>query len=488
MLHREGGVDDSPVICPLQSPIGPVVWSPQVVNDRCCSIEVTCNVWNVVRPDPPLKGPTDLRAELTRQGKYAGLEWVVTTMSREDMLRVKKIQKLAVRDETKDLVDALDNLVPSTPQVRRHRSLLRSGRSMTQLLQDVQTEVRKRMQGEGGPQTFLSQSLVAESFECAQCPMAVMSVPSLLILSSSRGFQMLFDAFPDRAFAGQSIIHLVEPSYQSLFQTFFRRVVTYPGEHFSSFVFSMLTRQQTHLKHAPFIVEDCWCQDDTHIFLFLKPMNQDSVASQLAIGGFDVHVDGVYRFDEILSNFDPVRLERCMQEQVADHVETFILRSLCDLWHNAAYDEFLRQVAVEHQVSLARVKSWSTQVFLDVQISDNISRCSVRSRYCLPWHLGHLATDWQNEESIIINESPSGRNDELFSSFWLIDQQDAPDASVESFNVQEFCMRKVKGQHKCYCTRIYSLSCRHISIRGRTFQSVHRPGLEYAISLLPVRE
>ncbi|EKX37916.1 hypothetical protein GUITHDRAFT_144611 [Guillardia theta CCMP2712] len=407
-------------------------------------------------------------------------------MSREDMLRVKKIQKLAVRDETKDLVDALDNMVPASPQVRRHRSLLRSGRSITQLLQDVQAEVQRRMQGAAQSDTFLSPSLLAQSFDCASCPVAVVSVPSLLLLSTSKGFRTYLDAFPDKALAGQSIIHLVEPSYQSSFQTFFGRVAAYPGEHFSSCVFLMLTRcHDTHLRLAPFIVEDCWCQEGTHLFIFLKPIHEATMTCQLTSSIPDTHVQGVYRFEQILSTFDPIRLERCLQGQVAGHMETFILRSLCDLWQNSSYDDVLQQVAEKNHLSLEKIKGWSTQIYIDAQVSDVVSQCTVRSRYSLPFHLGQLATDWTNEQSIVINELPAAGRDDSISSFWLIDQRNDPDDSKESVDFQEFFMRKLNQQLKCYCTRMYSISSSQLSIRGRTFQTVHSPGMEYTVVFLP---
>ena len=157
----------------------------------------------------------------------------------------------------------------------------------------------------------------------------------------------------------------------------------------------------------------------------------------------DTHVQGVYRFDQILSTFDPIRLERCLQEQVAGHVENFFLRSLCDLWQNSSYDDVLQQVAEEHHLSLEKIKGWSTQIYIDAQVSDVASQCTVRSRYSLPFHLGQLATDWTNEQSIVINELPPAGRDDFTSSFWLIDQRNDTDDRTESVDFHEFFMRKV---------------------------------------------
>mmetsp|Transcript_17638 Transcript_17638/g.58094 ORF Transcript_17638/g.58094 Transcript_17638/m.58094 type:complete len:438 (-) Transcript_17638:125-1438(-) len=339
-----------------------------------------------------------------------------SNVSRQDMLMVKRLQKSALRDETKELIDKLDKLVPAKRTIRRHRSLLKSGRSITQLLSDVLQKITC-LNSPTGPtnQTEPQNShdydrMYREIFTRALELMLLVDVGSRKVVSMSKGFQKLSEH--SRALKGfhlgQHIRFLVHPKCltwdackseeQSRAEGCFRDVVNFLAirDHSATFY--------------PCVLESkILVSDGRFMLLFFNKIDPRPIGDI-----FDSLIPSAVKFDWTVFSFDsisstcfPCDVERILRKSDPGYVEgSFMLAQMCNIWEETSFNAELSNIARLHQISLDLLKALSLQTAVKVSWEGELPCCTVLFRFKVPSLYGIFETQWLQETKIVVDGKP----------------------------------------------------------------------------------
>eukprot|EP00960_Hanusia_phi_P029693 748108-Hanusia_phi.AAC.1 len=339
------------------------------------------------------------------------------------MLMVKRLQKSALRDETKELIDKLDQLVPAKKTIRKHRSLLKSGRSITQLLSDVHQKVTTCLNSTTTMEPERAQDqMYREILTSTMQPLLLINSVSQTVVSMSRGFQKLCEnsrtlkRFP----LGQHVRFFVHPKY--LISDGCKSEDIFSAGLILGEIVNFLAIRDHSVTFHPCTLETTTRVSEKFMLLVFKEMNPRPLADI-----FDSLIPSTVRFGWSVFSFDllsstcfPCDIERNLRRSEMKYVEgSFMLGQMCNLWKEASFEAELEKIARRHRIRADMVKALSLQTAVKVSWEDEFPCCSVMFRFKVPPLYGTFETRWLQETKIILDGRPHPAKGNFESLFHL---------------------------------------------------------------------
>eukprot|EP00960_Hanusia_phi_P072271 767743-Hanusia_phi.AAC.8 len=278
----------------------------------------------------------------------------------------KKAGPHHARNKIKDVVAELDRMVPLTLSTRRQRSVLESGRTVQQLVEDLLVHVRAVVERDaidgdhGGRRAETEEegvcaSLIKEGMlGSATLMMMVLDASNLTITSMSQGLLSHFKGLPFVGPVGQSAEHFVAHEDKKKFAEFVAGMVRAPGEKFES-EFRMITCKGNFAARRFGVDQGC-CENGNCILLLStrdEPIQQSESLEELS--------NGVYELDEILSSDSFFAVQRSFKSAgMSGH--GMLENGFSSAVENASADESVRAAISQYKLGKERLIAMSLQV------------------------------------------------------------------------------------------------------------------------------
>mmetsp|Transcript_17560 Transcript_17560/g.57903 ORF Transcript_17560/g.57903 Transcript_17560/m.57903 type:complete len:422 (-) Transcript_17560:158-1423(-) len=377
-------------------------------------------------------------------------------MSNAEMLLVKRLQKSANRDQTRELVETIDSLVPILSPIRRHRSCLVSGRSVTQLLEDLLEHVGRivKDQKKGAPGiSSTSNMLYKRAFLDSPFPFLVVSKANFNIISMSNVLEKFYVSIPFSGPVGHCILHFVHQSEQFLLREVLK--ASSDAKRLFPTMFHFLTFDDKCVHILPLLLRNVWF-DDSNQFAFLRFVNCEDVAQVKPTCARPEHFNGDFVFDQVSSSILPADLEERIRRHEPTHTEGFL--PFLD-WHKS-WREFERDEGVKlmaSQLSCSErslaARSACFRLSLEVNTKNFVSSCILRYRMRIPPYLALTASDLGNDFCIALDGSLNEKDE---TSFLCVCPH--KHSSDDCLRYTEFHLKQVGGTLLCYHTRHVTLT------------------------------
>jgi len=377
-------------------------------------------------------------------------------MSNAEMLLVKRLQKSANRDQTRELVETIDSLVPILSPIRRHRSCLVSGRSVTQLLEDLLEHVGrvvKEQRKEGPVISSMSNFVYRRAFLDSQFPFLVVSRANCTIISMSKGLEKFYASMPFSGPVGQRIFHFVHQSEQFLL----REILKHSGDvnRFFPTLFHFLTFDNKCVNILPMRLSNLW-SDETNQFIFMSLVHNEAMVQDKPNCETPKQFHGDFVFDEISSTSLPWNLEERIRRHEPSHAEGFLpFVEWHKSWRGFEEDENVAYIASQlscSKRSLA-VRSAGFRLALEVNTKNFVSSCNLRYRMRIPPYLVLTPSEWSSEYFVALDGTLNQQSQDTFLS--ICPHRGSSD---ECMRYTEFHLKKVGETLVIYHTRNVSLT------------------------------
>mmetsp|Transcript_18097 Transcript_18097/g.41052 ORF Transcript_18097/g.41052 Transcript_18097/m.41052 type:complete len:417 (-) Transcript_18097:167-1417(-) len=376
-------------------------------------------------------------------------------MSAAEMLQVKRLQKAANREQTKSLVELLDDLVPRLVKCRRHRSGLKSGRSVKQLLEDLRvhigsllkTPMEMRVEGETSVDEGITDLTLRRGFLEAQGTlMMTVKLPCLTILSLSHGIRRYFSGIPFSGPVGQSLVHFIPAWDLPKFSEFVRVLMESEGKNTSNSEFRLLTFRSNLIQCLPCTIESAWLQDNRYAFLFFslpEPGPPSKFPSNVDLDALET----MYMYDDLASSIAPWDLEKEMHNIEIEHLDSTFCVDWNSLWSNSEIKAALDSVSEQTGVRPTQLAARRLQVKQQVK-DENGPVIESQFRIKLPSFLGSYESQWFGRKQVRLDGTIFKIGDGTFATFCA--HSDSP---RDALRITEFKFQQVDTVMRCYHTR-----------------------------------
>eukprot|EP00960_Hanusia_phi_P064849 765939-Hanusia_phi.AAC.3 len=378
----------------------------------------------------------------------------MSSMSSAEMLLVRRLQKSANRDETKELIEMLDSLVPRITKARRHRSSLKSGRSLTQLLSDLRVRIEKLINiPQDVDDVQISDLLIKRGILEAQKPIIVIDSNSLKILSISNGAKEWFRSMPFAGPMGQNILHFSPHSHRnSVHQLLLDKTkcpgVTDEGSNVNLCAESVATSerivtlyhfQKACLKYCQCNLEEVCMVQGRHSFLFFTSCETQQPDSASLTSSNIEEFPGVYCFDFFSSTHLPWDQKPCFASSTSTPV---IFSGWKTIWEDAKYaaelKEHYRSDSVDAKMNMANRLQLSCR--MSKSLTGDGQRCLVKFRINLPSFNGSMTVGWRENCEIELNGIPKYLGGGRYISVVAHADSDADKLIFTEFHLQELLL------------------------------------------------
>ena len=361
------------------------------------------------------------------------------------MLQVKRLQKAANREQTKSLVELLDDLVPRLVKCRRHRSGLKSGRSVKQLLEDLRVHIGRLLKtpmemkviDEVSIDEGITDLVLRRGFLEAQGTlMMTVKLPCFTILSLSHGIRKYFSGIPFSGPVGQSLAHFVPAWDLPKFSEFVRVLIESGGRQISNAEFCLLTFRSNLIQCLPCTVESAWLQDDRCAFLFFRlpePGPPSKFPSNVDLDALET----MYMYDDLASSIAPWDLEKEMHNIEIEQLDSTFCVDWNSLWSNSEIRAALGSVSEQMGARPTQLAARRLQV--KQQVKDENGPVVVSEfRIKLPSFLGSYQSEWFGWKQVRLDGTIFKIGDGTFATFCA--HSDSP---KDALRITEFKFKQV---------------------------------------------
>ncbi|EKX42082.1 hypothetical protein GUITHDRAFT_141550 [Guillardia theta CCMP2712] len=402
-------------------------------------------------------------------------------MSSAEMLLVRRLQKSANRDETKELIEVLDSLVPRITKARRHRSSLKSGRSLTQLLSDLRCRIEKLL---SIPQSVddvqISDLLIKRGILEAQKPIIVIDFNSLKILSLSSGAREWFRSMPFAGPMGQNLLHFSPHSHRNAVHQLLHKSKSTEAKSERSDgstckeppakerIITMYHFHKSSLRYCQCALEEVCNVQGQHSFLFFQSCEeQQTSTTSNRPGGFE-DFSGVYSFDFFSSTHLPWDQRPCFASSSS---LPFIFSGWRAIWEDprniAELKEHYKSDSVDAKMNMANRLQLSCS--LSKSLTGDGHRCLVKFRMNLPSLKGSMTAGWREDCEIELNGIPKYLGGGRYISVVTHAESDANKLIFTEFHLKEEHQKLV-----CFASYHTQMKQMHVIVHGQTYLEANR--------------
>ncbi|EKX42081.1 hypothetical protein GUITHDRAFT_141549 [Guillardia theta CCMP2712] len=351
-----------------------------------------------------------------------------------EMMLVRRLQKSANRDETKELIETLDSIVPLFTKTRRHRSCLKSGRSLTQLLLDIQQRVGDLLKVPESPKdnSMPDQTIRLGMLDTRQ-PILILDRTTLNVLSLSCGARECFKGLPFDGPTGQNILHFISSEDRNKILARLRNT-SRSGESLTERLNFRITSFRTMMRG------EIMCElvsthqtSEGHIFFFFTT-SADQTCKRRSLHALLESFSGTFGFDNISSTELPWdRRHSKTQSEIS-----YMFSGWKRLFDDEQMDQVISEACQGCGIQKNMLKARELQVrcnFVNAN-KNGTPRCDLSYRWKLSALLGTYDSGWKEDQEVDLNGKPKSVGNGKFISFCVNDDSDEDRLHITEYQLQ----------------------------------------------------
>ncbi|EKX40543.1 hypothetical protein GUITHDRAFT_164626 [Guillardia theta CCMP2712] len=377
------------------------------------------------------------------------------------------------RNKIKDLVAELDRMVPLTLSSRRQRSVLESGRTVQQLVEDLLVHVRAVVEreaisgGKGEEEEVEVKAALLKEGMLGSGSLMMMTVDrsSLHITSMSRGMLNLYTDLPFVGPAGQCLEHFVAQEEKKKLRELMDRMGKAPGEKMEGEVRMLTFNRGFQLRR--FAVGG-GCEGGQVVLLFTsmeeeveeeEEEEEEEEVKKEAVQGSLNPCNGVYEVDEMLSSDSFFAVQRSFKRAGVSG-SGLLENGFSAAIENATASESVQRAISQYKLGKERLIAMSLQAHVFFSKTDPLT-LNHHFRFHLPEWLGDFSMGWGEKSEIKLNGTPKKIKSGVYISLCL-----HTPLQPGMLRATEFRLREDSGLLKCYHSRQLCFHDGMLIIRG----------------------
>eukprot|EP00960_Hanusia_phi_P064848 765939-Hanusia_phi.AAC.2 len=366
------------------------------------------------------------------------------------MMLVRRLQKSANRDETKELIETLDSIVPLFTKTRRHRSCLKSGRSLTQLLLDLQQRIGDLLKVPESPKdnSVPEQTIKLGMLDTRQ-PILVLEATTFKVLALSYGARECFKGLPFDGPSGQNILHFISSKDRKKVYNCLKCSSVSYFQMTEPLKFSITSFRTIMRGELVCQMESTYRTPEGHVFLFFTT----SVDQTCTRRSGHCHLEtfsGTFGFDNISSTRLP--WDRSKKDGASsDGNVSYMLSGWKRLFEDEQMDQMISKECKSCGIPKNMLKARELQMSCNfVNANKNgTPRCDLSYRWKLSALLGSFDSGWKEDQEVDLNGKPKFVEDERYISFCIHDDSDEHRLHLTEYHLRMSCSIYITDDALC---------------------------------------